>query len=231
MTTFDYSNLSGRPTGPVVSALSHVHRGVRSVMAQVPPYAWWWEESNRAALAAGRPLWVALGDSLTQGIGASAPDRGWVGQLLDDPPARVEGTALVNLSFNGARVHDVLDRQLPALHRLGDLGHEIGLVTLLIGNNDLVSRRWRRTLTESMRALLEQVPEGTVVATQPGTQPAALRFNDVVDDVAQRRGLPILEYRVPQMRSWRGKLAADHFHPNDRGYAGMADLARRVLER
>ena len=32
------------------------------------------------------------------------------------------------------------------------------------------------------------------------------------------------------MRDWRGKLAADHFHPNDRGYAGMAEVMRRAVE-
>ena len=40
-------------------------------------------ELLRAALAADGPLWVAVGDSMSQGIGASAPDRGWVGQLAE----------------------------------------------------------------------------------------------------------------------------------------------------
>lgn len=229
MTTFEYSNLSGRPPGPVVSALAKVHRGVRSVMGEVEPYAAWWEESNRAAIVSGRPLWVALGDSLTQGIGASAPDRGWVGQIAADPPARIADAAVVNLSFNGARVPDVIERQVPALRRLQDAGHDVELVTLLIGNNDLVSRRWRVTLDESMRTLLDLVPDGTVVATQPGTQAAARSFNAVIDDAAARRGLPLADFRINAMRDWRGKLAADHFHPNDRGYAGMADVMRRAI--
>ena len=199
------------------------------MMGEVEPYAAWWEESNRAAIASGRPLWVALGDSLTQGIGASAPDRGWVGQIAADPPARIADAAVVNLSFNGARVPDVIERQVPALRRLQDAGHDIALVTLLIGNNDLVSRRWRVTLDESMRTLLDLVPDGTVVATQPGTQAAARSFNAVIDEAAARRGLPLADFRINAMRDWRGKLAADHFHPNDRGYAGMADVMRRAI--
>ena len=231
MTTFEYSNLSGRPPGPVVSALGRVLPGVRAVMAQVEPYAAWWEGHNRRAVAAGRPLWVALGDSMTQGIGASAPDRGWVGQLAVQAPPRVAGTEVVNLAFNGARVPDVLERQLPVMQQLADEGHRIPLVTLMVGNNDLVSRRWRTTLNASMRRLLDMVPTGTVVATQPGLQRPARDLNAVIDEAVARRDLVVAEFRDPRMRSWRGRLAQDHFHPNDHGYAGMADVVREALER
>jgi lysophospholipase L1-like esterase len=229
VTTFEYSNLSGRPPGPVVSKLALVLPGVRHVMDQVEPYARWWEDANRAALGTGRPLWVALGDSMTQGIGASAPDRGWVGQLAAAPPPRVQGTALLNLSFNGARVLDVVERQLPALERARDLGHEIALVTLLIGNNDLMSPRWSKRLPDAMAHLLDLVPRGTVVATQPGLQRSASAFNRVVDARARSGAIDVADFRVPHMRDWRGRLAEDRFHPNDRGYAGMADVVRHAL--
>jgi lysophospholipase L1-like esterase len=229
VTTFEYSNLSGRPPGPVVSKLALVLPGVRSVMDQVEPYAHWWEEHNRHALASGRRLWVALGDSMTQGIGASAPDRGWVGQLAADPPPRLRDLTVVNLAFNGARVQDVLDRQLPALERLRDLGHDVEVVTLLIGNNDMMSPRWSRLLPDAMSTLLDRVPRGTVVATQPGLQRAAARFNRVVDAKARTGEIVVADFRVPHMRDWRGRLAQDRFHPNDRGYAGMADVIRHAL--
>ena len=229
VTTFEYSNLSGRPPGPVVSKLAWVLPGIRSVMSQVEPYARWWEASNRRALGSGRPLWVALGDSMTQGIGASAPDRGWVGQIAATPPRRLRDVAVLNLSFNGARVLDVIDRQLPALERLQELGHRIELVTLLIGNNDLISPRWSKLLPASTERLLDLVPRGTVVATQPGLQRSAARFNQVVDAHARAGGIVVADFRVPHMRDWRGRLAEDRFHPNDRGYAGMADVVRLAL--
>jgi lysophospholipase L1-like esterase len=229
VTTFEYSNLSGRPPGPVVSKLALVLPGVRSVMDQVEPYARWWEDSNRRALASGRPLWVALGDSMTQGIGASAPDRGWVGQLAAAPPPRLRDVAVLNLAFNGARVQDVLDRQLPALEEVRSLGHEVEVVTLLIGNNDLMSPRWSRRLPASIAELLDVVPRGTVVATQPGLQRSAAAFNRVVDAKARTGEIVVADFRVPHMRDWRGRLAEDRFHPNDRGYAGMADVIRHAL--
>ncbi len=229
MTTFEYSNLSGRPPGPVVSKLALVLPGVRSVMEQVEPYARWWEDANRRALGSGRPLWVALGDSMTQGIGASAPDRGWVGQLAGDPPSALRDVAVLNLSFNGARVLDVLDRQLPALEQVRAIGHDVALVTLLIGNNDLMSPRWSRRLPAATEQLLDAVPRGTVVATQPGLQRSAVAFNRVVDARARAGAIRVADFRVPHMRDWRGRLAEDRFHPNDRGYAGMAEVVRHAL--
>jgi lysophospholipase L1-like esterase len=33
------------------------------------------------------------------------------------------------------------------------------------------------------------------------------------------------------MRSVKGKLSIDHFHPNDLGYAGMAEIVAAGLEK
>ncbi|MCX6466789.1 MAG: SGNH/GDSL hydrolase family protein [Pseudonocardiales bacterium] len=225
MTTgFEYSNLSGRPPGPVLRVLSRVLPGVRRVQEQVVPYARAWQEHNRRALAAEGPLWVALGDSLTVGIGAPAHDRGWVGQLA----ARMPGWRVVNLAVSGGRVRDVLDRQLPAL---AALGQEPDLVTLLIGNNDLVSPRLRPALPADLAELLRRMPPGTVVGNQPATYAAALEVNRIVDEAVARRGLRLAELRDPRTRNWTGKLAEDHFHPDERGYAGIAAVFGEAIGR
>ncbi len=41
----------------------------------------------------------------------------------------------------------------------------------------------------------------------------------------------LAEYRDPRTRSWKGKLSPDHFHPNDRGYAGMAEIMAEGIAR
>lgn len=214
-TEFEYSGLSGRPAGPVLRLLSRVLPGVRSVQDQVVPYAQAWQRHNREALAAQGPLWVALGDSLTVGIGAGAHDRGWVGQLA----TRMPGWRVVNLAVSGGRVRDVLDQQLPAL---AALGQEPDLVTLLIGNNDLVSPRLRPALPGDLAELLRRVPPGTVVGNQPAGYAAALEVSRLVDEAVAERGLRLADLRRPRTQNWSGKLAADHFHPNERGYAGLA---------
>ena len=225
---FSYSNLSGRPSGSIVRALGTVVPGVRSIIDDIAPFASWWEQRNREAVASGRPLWIVLGDSLSQGIGATEPDRGWVGRLADDPPPSLRGLDVVNLSFNGARAIDVLERQLDVCEELRR-HHDVARVTLLVGNNDLMKPRWCRELPATLRLLLDAVPRGTVVGRQPGMQRTARLFNRVVENAAARRGLHVADFRIPHLRDFAGRLGRDFFHPNDRGYAEMAAAARLTV--
>lgn len=194
------------------------------MQAQVEPYAREWERHNREFAAARGPLWVVLGDSMAQGVGASAYDRGWVGQLADALPSY----RLVNLSVYGGRVSDVLDRQLPAMESLGVAPD---LVTVIIGSNDLISRRLRPGLSAALAEMLRLLPAGTIIGNQPGGQPAALEFNRMVDEAVAERDLVMAEFRDPRTRSWKGKLSPDHFHPNDLGYAGMAEIMAEAMAR
>ena len=223
-TSFDYSNLSGRPTGPVVKVASRLLRGVRSVQAQVEPYAQQWEQRNREAVAATGPLWVVLGDSMAQGVGASAYDHGWVGQLAETLPAY----RLINLSVYGGRIADVLERQIPAME---SLGVEPDLVTVIIGSNDLISKKLREGMPAALSEMLRRLPPGTVVGNQPGGRASVLEFNRVIDEAVSERDLVLAEFRDPRMRSWKGKLSQDHFHPNDLGYAGMAAIVAEAIAR
>jgi lysophospholipase L1-like esterase len=223
-TSFDYSNLSGRPSGPVVSTASKLFKGVRSVQDQVEPYAREWERHNREAVAASGPLWVVLGDSMSQGVGASAYDHGWVGQLAETLP----GYRLVNLSVYGGRISDVLERQIPAME---SLGVPPDLVTVIIGSNDLFNRKRREAMPTALTEMLRRLPGGTVIGNQPGGRDAMVEFNALIDKAVRERGLVLAEFRDPRMRSWKGKLSPDHFHPNDLGYAGMAKIMAEAIAR
>ncbi len=216
---FDYSNLSGRPPGPFISLASRVLRGVRDVQTQVVPYADAWQAHNRAVLDADGPLWVALGDSMTQGIGASAHDRGWTAGVAEALP----GHRLVNLSVSGGLVTDVLERQLPAMESLGVAPD---LVTVMIGSNDLLNRRARSTLGDDLATLIGRLPAGSVVATQPGPRRGAAAFNRQITSAPH---LVTAEFRDPRLSSWSGRVAADRFHPNDAGYAAMAQIMREAI--
>ncbi|KQX73958.1 MULTISPECIES: SGNH/GDSL hydrolase family protein [Aeromicrobium] len=223
-TGFEYSNLSGRESGPFIRTASLLLPGVRAVQRQVEPYAHAWERHNRAAAASSGPLWVVMGDSMSQGVGASAYDRGWVGQLAETLPDH----RLVNLSVYGGRVADVVERQIPAMR---SLGVEPDLVTVVIGSNDLFSRRFRPLLPAALDEMLRELPVGSIVGSQPGGQPASVDFNRRVDEAAAAGRVRVAEFRDPRMRSWRGRLSADHFHPNDAGYAGMAEIVGEAVAR
>ncbi len=231
---FDYSNLSDRPTGPVLRTLSALLPGVRRVQDQVAPWARAWEAHNRRVLAQDGPLWVALGDSMTQGIGASAPERGWAGQLSERLAGAGWQHRLVNLSVSGARVEDVLDRQLPALDAaLAASGAaDAALVTVVIGSNDIVAARHRDGLVERFAQMLDRLPPA-LGRRQPARTPGGRRA--LVDALLRERAadgrLVLADMREEGPRSWRGRLAADLFHPNDLGYADMATVVERALDR
>jgi lysophospholipase L1-like esterase len=95
-----------------MSLASRVMPGIGRVHAQADPFAQAWESANARALAGKGRVWVALGDSMSQGIGARDISGGWVGQLHTRMTAVGRELRLVNLSKTGARVHDVLDDQL-----------------------------------------------------------------------------------------------------------------------
>jgi lysophospholipase L1-like esterase len=228
--TFAYSNRNDRAPGRLVTVAGWVVPGVARVQDQVGPYAAAWQRSNQAALAADGPLWVALGDSLSQGIGAGAYDRGWVGQLRSRLAAGGRPYRVVNLSVYGARAEDVLDRQLPALADVANRAGMPDLITLMIGSNDLMSRRNRSGLPRRFDRILRQLPPGAVVTTLPNPTHTAAQVNAVIAAVARERGLVIVDLRDSRTTSWRGRLAADHFHPNERGYTQLADVIADAVE-
>ncbi len=226
---FRYDNLSPRPTGPALRVMTRVLPGVASVQRQVAPYAATWRAANAAALRDDAPLWVALGDSMTQGIGASDPQRGWVGRLRDRWTEQGRRYRVVNLAVTGARVQDVLDHQLPALHRLEQLGHRAALVTVLAGSNDIVSRRLRPGVEQRFAALLDRLPTGAVVGNLPNPHREVQRMDAELRRRDDEGTLHLADFRRDGPRTWFGLLSPDWFHPNDRGYDRMADVVDEAV--
>jgi lysophospholipase L1-like esterase len=214
--------------GRVVRAL---HPGVRQVHAQGARYAAAWEEGNARATAGRGPLWVVLGDSTAQGIGAPSWDEGYVGQLLgalNEGSGDAGGWRVVNLSRSGARTADVLDRQLPALEALPE---RPDLVTCAIGANDIVRRTPVVTLEARLREMIARLPARSIVATVPqGLNRARTDVaNRVIRAEAPAAGLVVADVWAHTGPPWHGKLAADGFHPGALGYADWAAAFAEVL--
>jgi len=202
--------------------------GVRAVYAQVAPFARAWDEANDAALDGEGPLWVVLGDSTAQGIGAPAYDQGYVGQLraaLDEhssTPWRV-----LNLSRSGAKAAEVVRAQLPRLEAL-PVAPE--LITCAIGANDMFPTPLPDLLV-SIREIMRRLPGGAVIATIPqGLRPVrATVVNDVIRAEAPAAALMVADLWAHTGPPWHGKLAADGFHPGITGYADWAAAFAEAL--
>jgi lysophospholipase L1-like esterase len=203
-----------------MSLASRVIPGVGRVHAQVPVFASAWAAANSDALTSNGKLWVALGDSMSQGIGAQSISGGWVGQLQVELAAAGPPPRLVNLSVTGARVRDVLVDQLP---RLREIGVEPDLITLLIGANDMLFRSRRIAAVGFFAQLIDQLPAGrTVIGTLPRRNQEALAINALIEAAEAAGRVRVADLRGGSLRSIRGTLADDHFHPNELGYARIA---------
>jgi lysophospholipase L1-like esterase len=195
-----------------------VRPGIAKTLDSVEPFRAEWETSNVAALAASGPLWLALGDSTAQGIGASRPDLGYVGQLRallearDGAPWRV-----VNVSRTGARLRDVTTNQVGWLDRLPS---PPDLVTCAVGANDVTWRLGLRGGLRDLTALLDRVPPGAIVATLPqGLAPRRAQvLNAVIRTEVPTRDLVVADVWAHTGSPRASKLASDHFHPSERGY-------------
>lgn len=195
--------------------------GVARVWTQAVPYADAWHARNIATIDRPGRRWIVLGDSMSQGIGASVYDAGWVGQLAQRLASDGYDLQILNLSATGACVADVLHQQLPALHELGVRKDDI--VTVMVGSNDLFGGRGSRAdLPHAYAQLVDRVPIGCLVATLPQPSGVARRANVHVEAADASGRIVMVDLRVTGPTSWRGRLAADFFHPNDAGYAAIA---------
>ncbi len=182
-------------------------------------------------LSALEALWVVLGDSTAQGLGAPSPMDGYVGQVLAGLRQRTgQRWRVLNLSLSGALIRDVLRDQLPRLPVAPEL------VTCGIGANDVLYSGPAKLLRD-LRALIDTVPDETVLLDLPlpagiwgilgrASVPYVTRINRTIHQAARARGLPVAEVSAHFMPPWNGKFGSDCFHPSQAGYR---DWTRALL--
>jgi lysophospholipase L1-like esterase len=189
--------------------------------------------------------YVALGDSYTIGTSVAASEA-WPTQLVGRLGGRL--TLVANLGVNGYSSADLIADELP---RLAALRPE--LVSVQIGVNDVV-----RGVPESLYAanvdailddLLARLPAERIVAVatpdytvtpmgasfgDPAQQSAAIaRFNDVLSDAAEARGIAFVPdiYEISQAAATdRSLVASDGLHPSGAQYALWVDAIAPVVE-
>lgn len=233
MDPFTYDNRTGRGPGKFLRALGWVLPGVRSVQRHVVPYAEAWVAHNREALQVPGRRWYVLGDSMSQSVGATAWDRGWVHQLHERLAATGRDLVVVNLSATGAVLSDVLEQQVPLLDSLleHDPRRDEAVVTVLVGSNDIFNKAHRPHLPGRFEDLLARLPRGSVVSTLPQPRAAAERSNKHIWAAHDQGAVRVVDMVTAGPRTWIGKVAADRFHPNDKGYAALADAFEPVVLR
>lgn len=192
---------------------------LRSSLATNAEY--WRQRSSQA----GELTYVALGDSAAQGIGARQPDKGYVG-ILSDRLATKTGKSIrvVNLSVSGAKLRDVIDKQIPQLK-----DYNPDFITVEVGANDVVKYDSEKFAAE-FQELSKSLPAKTVVANMPYFGGRISRDNEIksankiVDAAAIKNELIVVDlYTYTKEGDTPFNYAADFFHPSNRGYRNWAD--------
>jgi acyl-CoA thioesterase-1 len=205
--------------------------GVIALRGDCITFASHWDAHNDRAITEAGPLWVVLGDSTAQGLGAPSPMGGYVGQVLAGLQQRTgQRWRVLNLSLSGALIRDVLRDQLPRVPAGADL------VSCGIGANDIFYSAPAKLFAD-LRALIGAVPRGTVLLDLPrpagilgivgrASVPYVTRINQTIYQAAGARGLPVAEVSAHFLPPWTGKFGCDNFHPSQDGYR---DWARALL--
>lgn len=172
--------------------LGGVMPGATARRLQARAFADDWAAANIVAQHATGPLWVVLGDSASQGIGATTRDAGYVG-VVHEVLRRRDAWRVINLSRAGAGITDVLARQLPELDLLTE-EEPAALVTCVVGAEDVA----RRTagVEVALRSMLAAMPRGAVIGTVPLAGPAAEAANAVIREEVVRHGLRVADLGI-----------------------------------
>ncbi|WP_307861041.1 GDSL-type esterase/lipase family protein [Microbacterium sp. SD291] len=195
-------------------------------------------ETPGAVEAGGWRRYVALGDSLTEGLCDPAPDgalRGWADRLALLLAAR-GGLHYANLAIRSKRVRDVCDLQVPRA-----LALRPDLVSILIGANDLVKHRVDIPMlvarVEDAVVQLRGIGADVVLVTPflPGRRAASIYtrrfavFATALSGVASRTGAILIDTDLhPSLRE-RPNWGEDLVHLSSRGHRFLAYRAGEML--
>jgi len=192
-------------------------------------------------------LYVALGDSTVEGVGATRPDRNYVSRLHERLRAVYPSARVVNLGAGGATSADVLLRQLDRA-----IGLRPHLVTLSIGPNDITTRVPVATYEKNLETILGRLRYETTavavvnlipdLAVTPRFSRSRLReavgrqtivFNEALERTGWAHRAELVNLYAASQREVPLQpelISADGYHPSDAGYARWAELVWTGVE-
>ncbi|MEV6978988.1 SGNH/GDSL hydrolase family protein [Kitasatospora sp. NPDC093806] len=192
------------------------------------------EDGTAQQQPVGGPVrFVALGDSLTEGVGDPIPDgfRGWAALLARSLAPPHPGVEFTNLARSGALTTDLTTEQLPAA-----LALRPQVAAVVVGGNDTLRSGFDvGHTTRSLDAVLGRLTAGgalvlTACLPDPGTllrlprplaRPLARRMravNTVVHALSARHQAVHLHIADLPWTAERRLLSVDRLHPSAEGH-------------
>lgn len=191
---------------------------------------------------------VALGDSLAVGVGASAPENGFIFQSYLRVLARRPESRIDDFAIGGARVADVVRLQIPRLAH-----HRADIAIVCVGANDVVRHTSPARFAASYGELVERlrtalptarliacgVPDVALSPLFTGGESGTIAHLSAEDDaairaVAKNSGSAFADLYALTRRDRADAaqfLSDDRFHPSDAGYAAFAAILTPLVLR
>jgi lysophospholipase L1-like esterase len=196
----------------------------------------------------GRPFrsYVAIGDSLSEGLGdftfnLSRHGNGWTDRLAGILAQEAQDMSFefeyANLSLRGANLEKIMIDQLPRAIEL-----QPDLVTVMAGSNDLLTREQKLPRLRAIyrEGLMSLKASGCDVVVANTINPLHLRifkplryraerFSEMIGDIANELGVPVLDVFGIQDFSDLLFWAEDMVHFSGHGHVAVANQAAELL--
>ena len=194
-------------------------------------------------------VYVALGDSTAEGMGASTPQRSYTNIVFESLKDRYKQAKYLNVARSGAILKDVLQSQMPKA-----IEAKPSLITLSIGANDIIRRtkldEFEGDLRELLTSLRQKTDATILISTVPDLSltPAvpkllktyskykAGKLNQIIYKVGEETStvtVDLFEDSRAVLKMFPEAIASDGWHPSDFGYALWANtilvMLRNVL--
>lgn len=186
-------------------------------------------------------LYVALGDSLTAGVGVENYEKSYPYLLAEKLAAGGKNKiTLKNFSYPGAKTSDLINDFLASA-----IAQKPDIITLLIGTNDVYGRVSTTAFRKNYQNILDQLTKNTkakiyiINLPQIGSNKLLLppynfyynwrvrKFNEIIKELAANYQVKYLDLAAPalvQFKDDQTNYSADLFHPSANGYKIWANI-------
>ncbi len=163
---------------------------------------------------------VAFGDSLVVGVG-STKDNDLVSLLSSRT-----GTSIINLGVSGNTTAEGLARIDKVIEK------DPGIVVLLLGGNDYLRKVPIETTFQNLSTIIDKLHEQGIAVLLLGVRGGLLsdHFGDSFKKLAKEKEVGYVSDVLAGLVTHR-EYMSDSIHPNDIGYAKIADRVAPVLQK
>lgn len=182
----------------------------------------------------GQVKYLALGDSLSAGVGSNSPEQTFVYQFASHLSQNFNQIKVLNLSFPGATSVDVLQDQLPQA-----IVEQPDHITLLVGINDMHNRLSTEDFSKNFQQILTELQDKTkakiivINISYLGANNLLLpplnywfdyqtqKFNDIIFSLSKGDRIKFIDLysQTHQQFFYQTDFySSDLFHPSGQGY-------------